>query len=42
MKPTEMASSSNPRWQNHKERPNNGDLVKKTKRDVSKSVTSII
>ena len=38
MKPTEMASSSNPRWQNHKERSNNGDMAERAKRPVSDGV----
>ena len=43
MKPSEIASSSNSRWQNRKERPyqstNNGEMVKRAKRPVSDGVT---
>ena len=39
LQPSDMASLSNSRWQNHKERQkqstNNGDMVGKAKRDVS-------
>ena len=38
MKPSEMASSSNSRWQNCKERPNNGDMVERAKRPVNEFV----
>ena len=46
MKPSEMASLSNSRWQNCKDRPigstNNGDIFEKAKRDVvSEYVQSI-
>ncbi len=43
MKPSEMASSSNSRWQNDKQCPNrssnNGDMTERAKRPVSVGVS---